>query len=62
MNLNSAFAYRAWDVSSGVPLVLREAGGLTCDWDGSEHGVDSRLTIASAPGLKPGLFELLPAV
>jgi fructose-1,6-bisphosphatase/inositol monophosphatase family enzyme len=38
-----------------------EAGGLTYDWDGSEHSVDSRFTIASAPSLKPSLLELLPA-
>lgn len=50
---------RAWDVSAGV-LLAREAGGLAYDWDGAEHGVDSRFTIASAPGLKGGLLELLP--
>jgi myo-inositol-1(or 4)-monophosphatase len=50
---------RAWDVSAGV-LLEREAGGLTYDSDGSEHGVDSRFTIASAPGLKNLLLELLP--
>jgi myo-inositol-1(or 4)-monophosphatase len=50
---------RAWDVSAGV-LLAREAGGLTYDSDGSEHGVDSRFTIASAPGLKNLLLELLP--
>lgn len=52
---------RAWDVSAGV-LLAREAGGLTYDWDGSEHGVDSRFTIASAPSLKSSLLELLAAV
>ncbi len=50
---------RAWDVSAGV-LLVREAGGLTYDYDGSEHGVDSRFTIASAPSLKSLLLELLP--
>lgn len=50
---------RAWDVSAGV-LLAREAGALTYDWDGSEHGVDSRFTIASAPSLKRLLLELLP--
>lgn len=50
---------RAWDVSAGV-LLAREAGALTYDGDGSEHGVDSRFTIASAPGLKDELLELLP--
>ena len=52
---------RAWDVSAGV-LLAREAGGLAYDSNGSEHNVDSRFTIASAPGLKPSLLELLPAV
>jgi myo-inositol-1(or 4)-monophosphatase len=52
---------RAWDVSAGV-LLAREAEGSTYDWDGSEHGVASRFTIASAPGLKQSLLELLPAV
>ncbi len=52
---------RAWDVSAGV-LLAREAGGLAYDWDGSEHGVDSRFTIASAPSLKGSLLELLTAV
>jgi myo-inositol-1(or 4)-monophosphatase len=48
-----------WDVSAGV-LLAREAGGLAYDWDGAEHGVDSRFTIASTPGLKESLLELLP--
>jgi myo-inositol-1(or 4)-monophosphatase len=50
---------RAWDVSAGV-LLAREAGALTYDFDGSEHDVDSRFTIASAPGLKQLLLGLLP--
>lgn len=49
---------RAWDVSAGV-LLAREAGGLAYDGDGSEHGVESRFTIASAPGLKSVLLEML---
>jgi myo-inositol-1(or 4)-monophosphatase len=52
---------RAWDVSAGV-LLAREAGGLTYDWDGSEHGVNSRFTIASAPELKSSLLGLLARV
>jgi myo-inositol-1(or 4)-monophosphatase len=50
---------RAWDVSAGV-LLAREAGGLVYDWDGSEHGLGSNFTIASAPSLKRSLLELLP--
>ena len=52
---------RAWDVSAGV-LLAREAGGLTYDWDGSEHGIDSDFTVASAPELKPEILELLKVV
>jgi myo-inositol-1(or 4)-monophosphatase len=51
---------RAWDVSAGV-LLAREAGGLAYDWDGCEHSVDSRFTIASTPSLKRDLLELLSA-
>ncbi|HXD54204.1 MAG TPA: inositol monophosphatase [Solirubrobacteraceae bacterium] len=52
---------RAWDVSAGV-LLAREAGGATYDWDGSEHGIDSAVTIASTPGLKPAMLGLLEAI
>jgi myo-inositol-1(or 4)-monophosphatase len=52
---------RAWDVSAGV-LPAREAGGLTHDWDGTDHGVDSHFTIVSEPSLKSSLLELLPAL
>ena len=52
---------RAWDVSAGV-LLVREAGGLTYDWDGSEHGLDSFFTLASAPSLKNALLGLLPEI
>lgn len=52
---------RAWDVSAGV-LLAREAGGVTYDWDGTEHGIDSAVTIASTPGLKPAMLELLGAI
>jgi myo-inositol-1(or 4)-monophosphatase len=49
---------RAWDVSAGV-LLVREAGGLVFDGDGSEHDLRSRFTIASTPQLKSGLVSLL---
>ena len=61
LNASMMLSNRAWDVSAGV-LLAREAGGLTYDWDGTEHGVGSRFTIASAPSLKRSLLELLPAV
>jgi myo-inositol-1(or 4)-monophosphatase len=59
LNASMMLSNRAWDVSAGV-LLAREAGGHTYDSDGSEHGVDSRFTIASAPSLKNLLLELLP--
>jgi myo-inositol-1(or 4)-monophosphatase len=52
---------RAWDVSAGV-LLVREAGGLTYDRDGSEHGLDSLFTLASVPSLKNTLLGLLPGI
>lgn len=39
-----------WDVTAGL-LLVREAGGLVYDFDGSEHDADSRFTIASTPSL-----------
>jgi myo-inositol-1(or 4)-monophosphatase len=39
-----------WDVTAGL-LLVREAGGLVYDHDGSPHSQDSRFTIASAPSL-----------
>lgn len=39
-----------WDVTAGL-LLVREAGGLVYDYDGSPHGADSRYTLASVPSL-----------
>jgi myo-inositol-1(or 4)-monophosphatase len=39
-----------WDVTAGL-LLVREAGGLVYDYDGSLHDSESRYTIASAPSL-----------
>lgn len=47
-----------WDVSAGVVLV-REAGGLVYDVDGTTHSTRSRFTIASAPGLFDSLCEVV---
>jgi myo-inositol-1(or 4)-monophosphatase len=52
---------RAWDVSAGV-LLVREAGGLVYDLDGSDHGLDSRVTLASVAGLKRELLALIPSL
>ncbi len=37
-----------WDVTAGL-LLVREAGGMVYDFDGSEHDAESRYTIASDP-------------
>ncbi|MFN8202355.1 MAG: inositol monophosphatase family protein [Solirubrobacteraceae bacterium] len=39
-----------WDVTAGL-LLVREAGGLVYDYDGSSHDAGSRFTISSAPSL-----------
>lgn len=39
-----------WDVTAGL-LLVREAGGVVFDYDGSPHDAGSRYTIASVPSL-----------
>jgi myo-inositol-1(or 4)-monophosphatase len=39
-----------WDVTAGL-LLVREAGGIVYDYDGSPHSAESRYTIASVPSL-----------
>jgi myo-inositol-1(or 4)-monophosphatase len=40
-----------WDVTAGL-LLVREAGGVAFDYDGSPHDEDSRFTLASVPSLR----------
>ena len=47
-----------WDVSGGV-LLVREAGGVVTDLDGSDHGLASTSTIASTPVLHERLLGVL---
>ena len=47
-----------WDVSAGL-LLVREAGGVVYDYDGSPHDADSRYTIASAPSLVEPVREIV---
>lgn len=47
-----------WDTMAGV-LLVREAGGLVLDADGTEHTADSVATIAVCPGLRD---EIMAAV
>ncbi len=49
-----------WDVCGGV-LLVREAGGIVCDLDGSEHDLRSESTIACAPALLGDLLPVLDA-
>jgi myo-inositol-1(or 4)-monophosphatase len=39
-----------WDVTAGL-LLVREAGGMVYDYDGSDHDPASRYTLASVPSL-----------
>ncbi len=39
-----------WDVTAGL-LLVREAGGMVYDFDGSDHDSASRYTLASVPSL-----------
>jgi myo-inositol-1(or 4)-monophosphatase len=39
-----------WDVAGGL-LLVREAGGMVYDFDGSDHDSASRYTLASVPSL-----------
>jgi myo-inositol-1(or 4)-monophosphatase len=44
------FSNLPWDVTAGL-LLVREAGGVVYDYDGSRHEADSRFTIASGAAL-----------
>lgn len=48
----------AWDVQAGT-LIVREAGGIVCDLDGSPHDVLSKYTIATTSPLKNEILTLL---
>ncbi|RZQ61218.1 inositol monophosphatase family protein [Amycolatopsis suaedae] len=47
-----------WDTAAGV-LLVREAGGVVADLDGTDHTTDSAATIAVCPGLRDALTGLL---
>ncbi len=49
-----------WDVTAGL-LLVREAGGVVYDYDGSDHDADSRFTLASEPALAGPLREIISA-
>lgn len=47
-----------WDVTAGL-LLVREAGGVVFDHDGSDHSADSRFTLASEPSLAAPVRQLV---
>ena len=50
LNATMMLSNLPWDVTAGL-LLVREAGGVVFDHDGSLHSPDSRYTIASVPSL-----------
>jgi len=50
LNATMMLSNLPWDVTAGL-LLVREAGGLVYDYDGSPHSADSRYTIASVSSL-----------
>jgi myo-inositol-1(or 4)-monophosphatase len=50
LNATMMLSNLPWDVTAGL-LLVREAGGRVYDYDGSDHGYDSRYTLASMPSL-----------
>ena len=51
-------ANRPWDTMAGV-LLVREAGGVVLDQDGTDHTTDSAATIAFCPALRGPLMDAL---
>lgn len=47
-----------WDTMAGV-LLVREAGGIVLDLDGTEHTADSAATIAVSPWLRTEIMAIL---
>ena len=47
-----------WDVTAGL-LLVREAGGVVFDVDGSPHDANSRFTLASAPSLADAVRQIV---
>src|SRR6201991_658493 len=56
-----SFGAHVWDHAAGVALV-RAAGGIVTDLDGSDWTTKSRSALVAAPGVHGELLELLNAV
>jgi myo-inositol-1(or 4)-monophosphatase len=47
-----------WDVTAGL-LLVREAGGVVYDYDGTSHSLESRYTLASVPSLGDQISQIV---
>jgi myo-inositol-1(or 4)-monophosphatase len=60
VDISITLSNNAWDVQGGV-LLVREAGGNVYDFDGSEHSIKSRYTLASNSNVKRYVVNLMLA-
>ena len=58
VDISLTLSNNAWDVQGGV-LLVREAGGCVYDFDGSEHSISSKYTIASNKYIKAAIIDLV---
>ena len=58
LNATLMLSNLAWDVTAGL-LLVREAGGVVFDYDGSPHDAHSRFTIASVPSLMEPVRQIV---
>jgi myo-inositol-1(or 4)-monophosphatase len=56
-----SFGAHVWDHAAGVALI-RAAGGIVTNLDGSDWTTKSRSALAAAPGVHGELLELLNSV
>ncbi|MGO8670121.1 MAG: inositol monophosphatase family protein [Capsulimonadaceae bacterium] len=59
-DISMTLGNKAWDVQAGV-LLVREAGGLVFDGDGTPHTTRSRYTLASNALLRDEVLKLMSA-
>ncbi|HEX8975455.1 MAG TPA: inositol monophosphatase family protein [Solirubrobacteraceae bacterium] len=58
LNATLMLSNLAWDVTAGL-LLVREAGGIVYDYDGSPHDDQSRYTLASTRSLAPSVRGII---
>lgn len=58
IDISLTLSNNAWDVQGGT-LLVREAGGCVYDFDGSEHSISSKYTIASNKMTKRKIVDLI---